>query len=208
MTVTYIWKVLITVVIFFAAIVWLDQNLGELWNIVFFQCYDYLFLAAAKTLFLFLQSEVVARIVFPIFPSEMTFGRLPLALNHMHMGHLGLEEMISYRKAVKLGYYLPEICENTYILACIWLSVIPMSLSNTALYFTNSDLNSFHSTGSHSFPLHPAVASLGYTLPRECYCGLICQHRRKLLVVLVYLKIWEELFYKFIGEMWNKMWLL
>lgn len=121
-TVTYIWKVLNTVVIFFAAIVWLDQNLGELWNIVFFQCYDYLFLAAAKMLFLFLQSEVVARIVFPIFPSEMTFGRLPLALNHMHMGHLGLEEIISYRKAVKLEYCLPEICENTYNLACIWLS--------------------------------------------------------------------------------------
>lgn len=101
----------------------------------------------------------------------------------MHMGQIGLEEIISSGKVVKLGYCLPEISENLHFLAFMWLSLAPMNLSNTALYFTNSDLNSFHSTGSHSLPLHPAVSSLGYICP-ENVTVLIFQHSRKLLVLL------------------------
>lgn len=187
-SIIYIWKVLIFAVIFFAAQddwIKIQNNYGILFSSSVMVLCSWLMLRFS---FCFCNLQLQQELYSQFFSFEVTFGRLSLALNHMQMGHLGFEEIISYGKVVKLGYCLPEICENLHFLAFIWFSPVPTILPNTALYFTNSDLNSFHSTESHSLSLHPAVASLGYTLSRECYCVLIFQYRRK-LVVLLYSKI-------------------
>lgn len=136
-----------------------------------------MFLAYAKILFLFLQSAVVARIATTFFHFSNIWQAFSSTEPYAY-GSSWIEGNNFYGKVRKLGYCLPEICENLHFLAFIWLSLVLMSLSNTALYFTNSYLNTFHSTGSHSLPLHPAVASLGYMLSRQCYCTLIFQYKK------------------------------